>query len=111
MICGAPIRHVAAMLERARLVIGNDNGGMHLAVAIDRPTASVVSGASRRLYFPWGDPDRHRAIAHELDCWGCSFNCRQSSVLCMNMISAARVAGECLSILGAVDRIEGRVHS
>jgi ADP-heptose:LPS heptosyltransferase len=110
-ICGAPVRQVAAMLERAKLVIGNDNGGMHLAVALDRPTASIVSGASRRLYFPWGDPERHRAIAYELDCWGCSFNCRQSSVLCMTMISAARVVGECLSVLDAHERIAGGAHA
>lgn len=103
--CGQQLRHVAAALNGARLAVGTDSGGMHMAVAIGTPALSIVSGVMRQLYFPWGDPAIHRAVMYPLECWGCLFNCTQSNVICIDEISAKTVADECLSILqqGKVD--------
>lgn len=94
-VCGEPLRRIAAALEGAQLVIGNDNGGMHMAVAIGRPTVSIVSGALEVLYFPWGDAKIHRAAMHRLDCWGCLYSCTQPRVICIEGISPEHVANEC----------------
>jgi len=83
--CGQPLRHVAALLKGARLAIGSDNGGMHMAVAVGTPALSIVSGAGDELYFPWGNPDIHRAVKYPMEC--------------IEGITPKAVADECLDIL------------
>lgn len=47
-----------ACLKRARLFIGNDSGGMHLAAAAGTPTIGLFGPSDERLYAPWGDHTR-----------------------------------------------------
>jgi ADP-heptose:LPS heptosyltransferase len=103
ILCGQPLKHVAAVLEGASLVVGNDNGGMHLAVAMGRPTVSIVTGALRKHFFPWGDQKRQRAVMHQLDCWGCRYDCILPRVMCIEGISSELVAAECQCILDDQD--------
>jgi len=99
--CGKPLKQIAALLERAKLAIGADNGGMHMAVATGTPSVAIVSGAARVLYFPWGDPARHRAVMHPMDCWECTYSCIHESVECIVKISADRVAEACAAVMEA----------
>lgn len=99
--CGKPLKQIAALLERAKLAIGVDNGGMHMAIATGTPSVAIVSGATRVLYFPWGDPTRHRAVMHPMDCWECTYSCIHESVECIVNISAARVAVACAAVMEA----------
>lgn len=46
---------VAAVLERARLYIGNDSGLMHLAAACGTPTVGLFGPTPSARYGPWGD--------------------------------------------------------
>jgi ADP-heptose:LPS heptosyltransferase len=58
-----PIPLLAAMIERASILVGNDNGMKHLAVASGTPTVTVhtVSRASS-----WNPPNDPRHVALEL---------------------------------------------
>ena len=47
---------VAAILERARLFIGNDSGLMHLAAAAGAPTVGLFGPTPPARYRPWGVP-------------------------------------------------------
>ncbi len=44
----------AAIIERAALYIGNDNGQMHLAAASGAPTLGLFGSTPAHLYGPWG---------------------------------------------------------
>lgn len=46
---------VAAILERARLYIGNDSGLMHLAAASGAPTVGLFGPTPPARYRPWGE--------------------------------------------------------
>jgi len=61
------LRELAACLERAALMVSNDTGVMHLAVALERPTVALFGPTSSTLTGPMGN---HRKIAliHHLDC-------------------------------------------
>jgi ADP-heptose:LPS heptosyltransferase len=53
---------LAAVYRRCRLVVGTDNGPLHLAVALDVPSLRLYGPTDPALFGPWGDPARHRAI-------------------------------------------------
>lgn len=65
---------LAAVYERAALVLGPDCGSLHLGVAVRTPTIHLYGPADVAQYGPWGDPERHVAmVASVLDipCLGC----------------------------------------
>lgn len=46
---------VAAIVERARLFIGNDSGVMHISAAMGTPTLGLFGPSDEMLYGPYGD--------------------------------------------------------
>jgi ADP-heptose:LPS heptosyltransferase len=46
---------VAAVVERARLFIGNDSGVMHIAAAMGAPTLGLFGPSDEMLYGPYGE--------------------------------------------------------
>jgi heptosyltransferase-3 len=50
----ADLLQAAAVIERAALYIGNDNGQMHLAAATGAPTLGLFGSTPAQLYGPWG---------------------------------------------------------
>jgi len=65
---------LAAVYERAALVLGPDCGSLHLAVAVRTPTIHLYGPADVTQYGPWGDPARHVAITadrRDIPCLGC----------------------------------------
>jgi len=58
---------LAALLARARLYVGNDNGPRHFAVAVGTPTVAVFGRPQPANWTPPGEP-RHRAVAHDPGC-------------------------------------------
>ncbi len=62
----------SALLEKARLHVGNDNGPRHFAVAVNTPTVAVFG---RPWAVSWTPPesDQHLALEHDP---GCKSQCR-----------------------------------
>ena len=50
----ANLLQAGAVIERAALYIGNDNGQMHLAAATGTPTIGLFGPTPADLYGPWG---------------------------------------------------------
>lgn len=50
---GEPLLPTAALLEKARLFIGNDSGLMHMAAAVACPVVALFGPTDDRLYGPW----------------------------------------------------------
>jgi ADP-heptose:LPS heptosyltransferase len=63
------LRPLLALLERARLYIGNDGGVMHCAVALQIPTVALFGPTEPAIWFPyegWGPYRVLRAPAQKL---------------------------------------------
>ncbi len=62
----------AAMLARCNLVITNDGGPLHLAVAAGAKTVSLFGPVDERVYGPFPyDPNKHRVVKKEFNCRPC----------------------------------------
>jgi len=60
----------AACLQRARLLVGNDSGLMHMAAAGGAPVLGLFGPTDERVYGPWGSNARSVRAggpAHEAD--------------------------------------------
>jgi lipopolysaccharide heptosyltransferase I len=60
------LKQLAALLERADLVLTNDSGPMHLAAAVRTPVVGIFTCTSPRRAGPHGSG--HRVVATAVDC-------------------------------------------
>ena len=94
------LRELAALLAHARLVVANDTGPLHLAVALGTPTVALFGATDSRRTGPYGP--LHRALEHEprLDCQPCHRKtCSRGDIACLGQLPVERVLGECLEQL------------
>ena len=71
LITDATIGQLAALLNRAQLVLGVDNGPLHLATAVNTPTIRIFGPTTPSLFGPWGSPERHKIITSVYRCSNC----------------------------------------
>ncbi len=71
-LAGPSLAMLAALDRDARLVLGIDSGGLHLAVAAGAPTLALYGPVDPAAFGPWGDPARHRVIMSPLPCAPCN---------------------------------------
>jgi ADP-heptose:LPS heptosyltransferase len=71
LLTSLSIGQLAALLGRARLVLGVDSGPLHIAVAQGTPTFQIYGPTDPRIFGPWGDPQRHRVLASTQRCASC----------------------------------------
>ncbi len=71
IISDATVGQLAALLKRAKLVLGVDNGPLHLAVSQGTPTIRIFGPTDPRIFGPWGAPEQHIVIAATQRCPGC----------------------------------------
>ncbi len=65
------IHEMAALMSKCKIVIANDSGPMHIAVAIATPVLSLHGPTDPKLQGPFGD--KHEWIRlDELECIGCN---------------------------------------
>jgi heptosyltransferase-2 len=65
-------RHLAALLEHAAVVIGNDSGVLHLAAAVERPIVAIFGPTNDRAWGPYPpNVARHQVVAETLACRPC----------------------------------------
>lgn len=104
-----PLRVLFDVLARASLVIANDTGPAHIAIALERPTVVILGGGHFGANFPYPNeatPPNLRVLYHELPCFHCSWHCTQPraaerSVPCIDAVSLPEVlaaAERCLSL-------------
>jgi ADP-heptose:LPS heptosyltransferase len=75
ILSGVPTpRHLAAILARCRLFVGNDSGVMHLAVAAGAPVVAVFGPSNHLAWGPY-DPSgrRARVVRLGLPCSPCLY--------------------------------------
>lgn len=52
---GLSLKELAALLEMARVFVGNDSGPMHVAAALGRPIVAVWGSSEPTVWHPWTD--------------------------------------------------------
>ncbi len=62
---------LAAVLQRAALVLGPDCGPLHLAVALGTPTVHLFGPSDPTRFGPYGPPDRHLVVRAAVTCPAC----------------------------------------
>jgi ADP-heptose:LPS heptosyltransferase len=50
---GLSLKELAALLEMARVFVGNDSGPMHIAAALGRPVVAVWGSSDSTVWHPW----------------------------------------------------------
>nr|MDQ2717724.1 glycosyltransferase family 9 protein [Chloroflexota bacterium] len=71
LVTDATVGQLAALLQRARLVLGVDSGPLHLAVAQTTPTVEIFGPSDPRIFGPWGAPERHIVVQARHRCPTC----------------------------------------
>jgi lipopolysaccharide heptosyltransferase I len=89
---------LAALLRRARLVLGGDSGPTHLAHALGTPILMVMGPTDPERNGPYGAPER--AVWRRLPCSFCHRRFGETKA-CLWEIPADRVAGRAAELLGA----------
>jgi lipopolysaccharide heptosyltransferase I len=89
---GAPVatfvslRQAAALLSRARLMVTNDSGAMHLAAAAGCSVVALFGPTDHRLTGPYGPG--HVVVRHEVECAPCFLKaCPLPQKVCMTGIT------------------------
>lgn len=62
---------LAAVLERAALVLGPDSGPLHLAAAVGTPTVALFGPADPIEFRPWGPEAQHIVLTSDIGCRPC----------------------------------------
>jgi heptosyltransferase-3 len=84
------LRALAAVLERAALMVSNDNGAMHMAAALGVPVIGLFGPSDPGVWGPWGDG--HRTFYKGLDCRACFHpDCFRGEQNCMRLITLDEV--------------------
>ncbi len=65
------ISQLAALYARALVVLGPENGPLHLAAAVHTPTVALFGPSDPDEFRPWGPPDRHRVLTSDIGCRPC----------------------------------------
>jgi lipopolysaccharide heptosyltransferase II len=84
------LRTLAAVLERAALMVSNDNGPMHMAAALRVPVVGLFGPSDPAVWGPWGEG--HRTFYKGLDCRACFHpDCFRGEQNCMQIITLDEV--------------------
>jgi heptosyltransferase-2/heptosyltransferase-3 len=90
---------LAAVLERAELLLANDSGSSHLAAAVDCPTVAVFGPTDPELPFPYDDGRRYVSVSAPIDHPRPCFDLACASDHGFDAIQAGRVLEACLAVL------------
>jgi ADP-heptose:LPS heptosyltransferase len=96
IVSGATITQVAAVIQKADLVITNDSGLLRIANALDKKIVTIFGPVDPLVYSPYPySRDKHRLIRKDLDCSPCYKKFRlpdcPSDLRCLKEIKAEEV--------------------
>jgi len=80
---------LAALVASARFYLGNDTGPMHVAAAVKVPVVAIFGGGTWPRFLPQGDTSV--AIAGDMPCFGCGWECLFDDAPCMSLVAVKDV--------------------
>jgi len=96
------------LMRGAALVVSNDTGPAHVAIALQAPTVVIVGGGHFGCFVPYPDgvaPDHARFVYQPMDCYHCFWRCHKrsdpkASFPCVAAVTMAQVEEACDDLLG-----------
>lgn len=89
------IDEIPALLSNCALLIANDGGLLHMAVALGVPTVSIFGPVSDTVYGPYPPSEKHKVIKKELACQPCYVGFKLKACMqdkeCINAITTEQV--------------------
>lgn len=99
LIKNLPLPHVASILERCQIYIGNDSGITHIATSLAVPTIAIYGPTDPKIWGPRGP--RVSILATDIACSPCTkeilYSCNSS--VCLTAVSVDYVVGKALELL------------
>ncbi len=97
------------LMAQAALVISNDTGPAHLAIALERATVVIVGGGHFGSFVPYPDevtPASARFVFQEMECYHCFWRCHKRAdkyqlFPCIGAIGEDQVWAACEDLLSA----------
>lgn len=97
-LCGrTDLGALAALIAGARLVVCNDTGISHLAVAMATPSVIICSGADPRRWAPLNHV-RHRLLHADVSCRPCTYSTCPIGHPCARGVGTEQVLNEALRL-------------
>ncbi|MFN2490001.1 MAG: glycosyltransferase family 9 protein [Actinomycetota bacterium] len=88
---------LAALLERASLLISNNTGPIHVACAVGTPVVDIYA-LTNPQHTPWGVP--HRVLFHDVACrWCFKSVCPEGHHNCLRLVAPDEVVAAALELL------------
>jgi lipopolysaccharide heptosyltransferase II len=88
---------LAALLERAPLLIANNSGPVHVACAVGTPVIDLYA-LTNPQHMPWGVP--HRVLFHDVPCrWCYSSICREGHHDCLRRVTPDDIVDAAVSVM------------
>ncbi|MCK5534008.1 glycosyltransferase family 9 protein [bacterium] len=82
------IKQLAALIKKCNLLISNDNGPKHIAVAMEVPSITIYGPTQSEC---WNPPEQeHRVLRADVACIGCNQN-ECFSMQCMDKVTPEKV--------------------
>jgi lipopolysaccharide heptosyltransferase II len=96
---GLDLGELAALIEAAPLLIGNNSGPAHIAAAVDTPVVDLYA-LTNPQHTPWGVPAR--VLSHDVPCRNCCKSvCPLGHHACLELVEPAAVAAAARELLAA----------
>ncbi len=94
---------MAAIIDSARVFVGNDSGPMHIAAALGTPTVAIFGPTDPGQF----DFENHEVVYADLECSACSFygtdTCKLDHWECMQSLSSELVLAAARRLLKTTD--------
>ena len=96
------VGQLLALLSRCELIILNDGGPFHMAVAVGVKTVSIFGPVDEVVYGPYGDFTKHVVVKKDIACRPCYRNFRMTAcdhISCLQQIEVEDVLRKVESLL------------
>ncbi|MDP2653421.1 MAG: glycosyltransferase family 9 protein [Candidatus Omnitrophota bacterium] len=93
------LRVLAKVIAHSKLLVSTDTAAIHIAAAVGTPNVCIMGGGHFGRFYPYGDLSKNRIVHKQMDCYGCNWRCRYSSIKCIQDIDCEDVLKEVQKIL------------
>ena len=93
------LKNIPSVINRSKLFIGNDSGLTHIALKFDKKIIAIIGGGCFNRYFPYRENSTTKYFYHEMDCFGCEWNCIHDEMYCLTNVDSLDIIKSAIEML------------